>query len=261
MKKSNVLVEVKDLKKNFLVGEQEIKVLRGISLTVKRGEFAILFGPSGCGKSTLIHTILGMEKPTSGQVMVEGRDLYGMSEDDITRYRKNNIGIVFQESIWIKSLNVIENVSLPNRLNGMDKDKARSLAMDLLKKVELEDWANYHPSELSSGQQQRVSLARALSTDPVMIVADEPTGNLDTVSGDVLMSLLKSLSSQEKKTILMITHDLEYLKYADRLFHIIDGLLVKESDGRQALRLLKEIGSKKGRRKGITIRDKNYLNK
>lgn len=249
------------MKKNFTVGKQEIEVLKGIDLTINKGDFAILFGPSGCGKSTLVHTILGMEKPTGGKIIIEGKDLYGMDEDNITRYRKTKIGIVFQESIWVKSLNVIENISLPNRLKGMDKEKAEKMGMDLLKKVKLEDWAYYHPNELSSGQQQRVSLSRALSVDPLLIVADEPTGNLDTVSGDALMGLLKSLSKDEGKTILMITHDLEYLKYANRLFHIIDGLLAEESDGKNAEELVKKMGTKKGKRKGVTVRDKNYLTK
>lgn len=252
-------IEVRNATKDFIVGSQTINVLKGISLKIKAGDFAIIFGPSGCGKSTLLHAILGMEAPTTGEVLLDGQSLYEMSEDDMVRFRKARIGVVFQQSIWIKSLNVIENVSLPNRLKGMDVDEAETLAMETLKKVKLEDWAHHHPSELSSGQQQRISLARALTIDPLVIVADEPTGNLDTVSSDELMDLLLDLSQNQGKTVLMVTHDLEYLKYASKLFHIIDGLLVEEFDSKGAEKLSKAMKSKKGARSNLTVADGDFL--
>lgn len=257
-RKGEMIVKVVDMKKNFLVGDQTIEVLKGVSMEVYKGDFVIIFGPSGCGKSTLLHTILGMEPPTEGKVYVEGTDFYAKGENGIAKYRKSNIGVVFQESIWIKSLNVIDNVAFPNRLKGISEEKANAVAIENLKKFKLEDWAHYHPNELSSGQQQRVSLARALSIDPLMIVADEPTGNLDTVTGDALMDSLLELSNQGK-TIMMVTHDLEYLKYANKLIHVVDGLIAEEYDGKGAAKLSLKLRSKKGKRGKTTVNDENYL--
>ena len=257
--KNEPILKVENIKKNFFVGGQDLPVLKGISLQVNRGDFAIIFGPSGCGKLTLLHSILGMEPPTSGKVWIDGVSLYDMSEDDIVRHRKKRIGIVFQQSIWIKSLTVLENVSVPNRLKGMSKEDAEKFALETLKIVKLEDWAHHHPSELSSGQQQKVSLSRALTIDPLVIVADEPTGNLDTVSGDELMNLVLDLNKNKGKTVLMVTHDLEYLKYANKLFHIIDGELVEEIDGKGAQKLAEKLKTKKGLRTKTTVRDKNFL--
>lgn len=250
-------LKVENVKKSFLIGSQMIEVLKGVSLEMSYGDFGIIFGPSGCGKSTLLHTILGMERPSEGKVYVDGEDLYAMDEDGIVTNRKDKIGVVFQQSIWIKSLNVLENVSFPNRLSGMTKEEAEARAMEILKEVKLDAWSSHRPSELSSGQQQRVSLARALTTDPVMIVADEPTGNLDTASGDELMDMLADLNKSKGKTVLMVTHDLEYLRYANRLYHIIDGLKVEESSGLKGKVKLSD--TKKGKRLDVNVRDKNYL--
>lgn len=254
-----VIIKVTDLKKTFRVGNQDIEVLRGISLSIDKGDFAIIFGPSGCGKSTLLHTILGMERPSGGRVELEGTSIYEMNEDEIATYRKTRIGVVFQQSIWIKSLNVLENVCIPSRLMGKGREEAEGLAMENLKTVKLEAWAGYHPSELSSGQQQRVSLARALTIDPIVIVADEPTGNLDTVSGDELMEHLAGLNKKQGKTVLMVTHDLEYLKYATKLFHIIDGRLVEEHDNKGATKLALSLRTKKGARGEKTVREEDFL--
>ena len=231
MKKINEhigLVEAVDIRKSFEVGSQIVEVLKGISVSIEKGDFAVIFGPSGCGKSTLLHTLLGLEKPSLGKVLIEGRDYYGMGEEEIVRYRKNNIGIVFQQPIWIKSLNVLENVCVPNRLRGLTLEESETKAMVALKKVKLEGWQGYHPNSLSSGQQQRVSLARALTIDPLILVADEPTGNLDTVSGDELMELLRSLNQDEGRTVVMVTHDLEYLSYANRAIQMFDGKVMQE---------------------------------
>lgn len=261
MKSENkeIILKTENVKMDFNVGGQIVSVLKGISLEIKKGDFAVIFGPSGCGKSTLLHCILGMEKPTSGKVIIDGSDLTTMTEDDIVTFRKTRIGIVFQQSIWIKSLNVVENVSFPNILKGMKVEEAQKLALENLKEVRLEDWADHHPSSLSSGQQQRVSLARALTLDPLIIVADEPTGNLDTVAGDELINLLVKLNQEEGKTIIMVTHDLEYLKFATKLFHIIDGLLVEEFGNKEAIKMSQQAKTKKGIRTAITVYDKNYL--
>lgn len=252
------LVLLEDLKKTFIVGSQNVEVLKGISMKVSKGGFAILFGPSGCGKSTLLHIMIGLEYATSGRVIFDGYDFSNMIEDEIVAFRKDNVGVVFQQSVWVKSLNVIDNVSMPNRLRGKSYEESEKKSLECLDKVGMRDWAYYHPSELSSGQQQRVALARALTTDPLVVVADEPTGNLDTVSGDELMKLLVDLN-KTGVTILMITHDLEYMVYASRLFHILDGLLVEELDKKGAIEMSKKIVSKKGIRGKLSVIDKNYL--
>ena len=257
--KREAIIEVKDVRKTFRVGNQDIEVLKGITLNINRGDFAIIFGPSGCGKSTLLHTILGMEKPSAGTVGLEGQSLYEINEDAMVSYRKTRIGVVFQQSIWIKSLTVLENVCVPGRLMGKTREEAEVLAMNNLKTLGLEAWANYFASELSSGQQQRVSLARALTIDPIVIVADEPTGNLDTVSGDQLMDLLSELNQKQGKTILMVTHDLEYLRYANKLFHIVDGKLVEEYDSKGIQKLSLTLRTKKGDRGEKTVRDADFL--
>jgi putative ABC transport system ATP-binding protein len=255
------LVVAKGIRKSFEVGNQIVEVLKGIDLHIDKGDFAIIFGPSGCGKSTLLHTLLGLEKPTDGVVTMEGSDYYAMNDDQIVTFRKNNIGIVFQQPIWIKSLNVLENVCVPNRLRGLTQEDAEEKAMVALRKVKLEGWQHYHPNSLSSGQQQRVSLARALTIDPLILVADEPTGNLDTVSGDELMELLRALNQDEGRTVVMVTHDLEYLRYATKLFHIVDGLLVEEFDQKGAKKLAVSLRNKKGERGRETVQDKDYLKK
>jgi putative ABC transport system ATP-binding protein len=253
------LVVAQGIRKSFDVGNQVVEVLKGIDLKINKGDFAIIFGPSGCGKSTLLHTLLGLEKPTDGKVIMEGKDYYGMGDDEIVTFRKNNIGIVFQQPIWIKSLNVMENVCVPNRLRGLTQEEAEEKAMASLRKVKLEGWHEYHPNSLSSGQQQRVSLARALTIDPLILVADEPTGNLDTVSGDELMELLRALNQDEGRTVVMVTHDLEYLRYATKLFHIIDGLLVEEIDEKGARELAGTLRNKKGKRGEETVQNSDYL--
>jgi len=225
--KRETIIKVTDLHKTFRVGNQDIEVLKGISLEIGRGDFAIIFGPSGCGKSTLLHTILGMEKPTSGQVELEKTSLYEMTEDEMVSYRKTRIGVVFQQSIWIKSLNVLENVCVPSRLMGREKAEAETLAMENLKTLSLDAWAGYYPTELSSGQQQRVSLARALTIDPIVIVADEPTGNIASVQANEIMEIFKKLH-EDGHTIIMITHEPDIARHAKRTIYIKDGVLIED---------------------------------
>jgi len=185
--KGKTIIQVKSVEKDFLVGEQKIKVLKGVSLSISEGDFVIIFGPSGCGKSTLLHGVLGLEPPTRGSILYKGKDLYSLGEDERVEYRKDNIGMIYQQSIWIKSLNVERNVSFPLDLYGIDALEVAKKASQVLKIVEMEEWKDHWPTELSSGQQQRVSAARALITDPTLIIADEPTGNLDSASGKELM--------------------------------------------------------------------------
>jgi len=231
--------------KAFPVGDQQVEVLKGIDIKVYPGEFIIIFGPSGCGKSTLLHCILGLEPPTKGKVLIEGKDFYLKNEDQRALYRKQQVGMVYQQPLWIRALTVFENVAFPLRLLGWEEKAIKKKAEATLELVGMLDWRDYLPTELSSGQQQKVSLARALVIDPILIAADEPTGNLDTVSGQELMETFLRLN-QAGKTILMITHDLEYLKYATRIFHMIDGRIVRDYQRQRKKNLGQKINGKRG---------------
>lgn len=209
--------------KAFDIGTQMVLVLKGVTFSVTRGDFAVLFGSSGCGKSTLLHILLGLEPPTKGTITFLGENIYdGRTEDDRAQFRKHHIGMVYQQSNWVKSLSVLENVAFPLMLLGNDKTASLEKAYETLKLMKMENWANYHPMELSGGQQQRVSVARAIITDPEVLVADEPTGNLDYEAGQNLMYLLNDLNNMGK-TIIMVTHDLEYIRYSKTALNMRDG--------------------------------------
>lgn len=260
MKKT--LIKAIGLKKTFLVGEQEIEVLRGIDLEINSGDFVIIFGPSGCGKSTMLHSLLGLEPPSGGQILVEDEEFYKNDEDGRARYRKHHIGMIYQQPLWIRSLNVFDNVAMPLRLLGLEEDEVAKKVKQNLDMVGMNDWAKYMPMELSSGQQQKVSLARALTINPVVIAADEPTGNLDTISGETLMETFLDLNKQGR-TIMMITHDLEYLKYATKIIHMVDGLIVKILQRKQS-DALKAVNGKRGQngqsaQEVTDVRDPNFL--
>jgi len=250
-KESSVVIKLEHVNKSFHVGEQDIPVLKDISVSIDKGAFAVLFGPSGCGKSTTLHVILGLEHPNSGDVSILGNQLYkGTTEDDRAEFRKNNIGTVYQQSNWIKSFTVLENVMFPLLLLGYPKDKAMNKALDSLVQVGMQDWKDYIPSELSGGQQQRIDIARALVNDPTIIVADEPTGNLDFESGQKIMQLLKGLSTDMGKTILMVTHDLEYLVNATKVIKMFDGAIVEvKNSGEDESKILTGVGYKRGVKK------------
>lgn len=226
---SSTVLETINLKKSFMVGENLVPVLKGINVKILNGDFIMIVGPSGSGKSTLLHTFLGLEAPSEGTTKFLNFDLYALNDDDRAEFRKKHIGIIYQQSYWIKSLNVLENVAFPLYLNGVDQVEAQNRAVEELKKVGMENWATYSPTELSSGQQQKVGLARSLITNPLVIIADEPTGNLDTKSGEALMTTLQTLNKTAGKTVLMVTHDVEYVAYAGRAIEIVDGLINKEA--------------------------------
>ncbi|MBI3887795.1 ABC transporter ATP-binding protein [Candidatus Microgenomates bacterium] len=258
-----LIFETIDLRKRFHVGDTEIEVLKGLNLKIEKGEFVIIFGPSGCGKSTLLHCLLGLEEPTSGKILVEGKDYYEGDEDSRALYRRHKVGTIYQQSLWINACTVLENVAFPLHLLDMSAEEIEKKAMDKLALVGMDKWATYTPTELSSGQQQKINLARALTIDPIMIIADEPTGNLDTMSGQELIDTFLKLGEDEK-TIIMVTHDLEYLKYATHVFHMIDGEVVEEIKrdnsgvSKQVISGKKEIG---GSGLGSNVRDKDFLKK
>ncbi len=259
-KSGKAYIQTQDLQKSFSIKNGEVKVLKGINLTIREGEFVIIFGPSGCGKSTLLHTLLGLEKPTDGQVLVDGKNYYDLDEDERAMYRRYHYGIIYQQPLWISSLSVRENVSFILHLTNYDEKGMDQKVHEILTTVGMEDWADYRPSELSSGQQQKISLARAMTLDPLLLVADEPTGNLDTVSGQELIETFKKISDQGR-TIIMVTHDLEYLKYGTHLVHMVDGEIVEEIYQDQ-VKKLSRIRGKRGENTSAdasNVRDKEFL--
>lgn len=240
------IISVDNVSKSFNTGIIDVQVLKNISLDVQKGTFMIIFGPSGCGKSTLLHIILGLEKPSKGSVYFLGSDLYSSStEDSRSEFRKNHIGMVYQQPNWLKSLTVLENIAFSLILRGIGKKESLSKAFQILKIIGMNDWAEYLPTELSSGQQQKIALARALVTDPEIIIADEPTGNLDYEAGQELMEYMSKLR-KEGRTILMVTHDLEYLVYATSAIEMLDGKIIGYYSDKNKGSLMKKIISKRG---------------
>ncbi|MDQ3008170.1 MAG: ABC transporter ATP-binding protein [bacterium] len=243
----NNAVKSDTLNKYFNVGDQEIHVLKDISVEIQEGEFCIIVGPSGCGKSTLLHIILGLEAPTSGSLTFLGTNLYESStEDDRSDFRKQHIGMIYQQPNWVKSMSVVENVAFPLLMIGQPRQLALESARKQLENVNLLEWQDYIPTELSSGQQQRVALARGLANDPQVIIADEPTGNLDFESGQMMMELLARLNTENKKTVIMVTHDLEYLTFGTKAIRMLDGAVTKVYDKKSISTLMKEVKSKRG---------------
>lgn len=243
----NKAIIVKEVSKSFHVGTQDVQILKNISFEINEGDFVIIFGPSGCGKSTLLHGLLGLEAPTSGLIELLGRNLYSLnSEDERSDFRKNHIGMVYQQPNWVKSLTVLENLTFPLLLRGEENNTAIEKARTLLKSVDLVEWLDYIPTELSSGQQQRIALVRALVTNPEIIIADEPTGNLDYESGQALMELLRKLNEESNKTIVMVTHDLEYLKFAKTAIKMFDGTVEGIFSEKDKSALMRSIRSKRG---------------
>ncbi|MFA6518626.1 MAG: ABC transporter ATP-binding protein [Candidatus Shapirobacteria bacterium] len=231
---NKTVIQIQNLSKSFPVGNQKVPVLKNLNFGIESGDFCIIVGPSGCGKSTLLHTILGLEKPTWGTCHLLSQDLYhDMDEDQISEFRKNHIGMIYQQPNWIKSLTVLENVAFPLVLMGKPHSENLINANNLLTAIKMDPWASYLPTQLSSGQQQKVSLVRALISNPEIIIADEPTGNLDFESGQELMQLLVDLNHQKGKTILMVTHDLEYLKFAKTILKMFDGNIVSKYKQKQ----------------------------
>ncbi|NCU41762.1 MAG: ABC transporter ATP-binding protein [Candidatus Moranbacteria bacterium] len=221
-------IRIENLHKAFRVGEQTLPVLRGLDFSIHCGDFFVILGPSGCGKSTLLHSLIGLEEPTEGRISFFGDNLYeGKNEDDRAVMRKQMVGMVYQQPNWIRSLNVIENVAFPLILLGREKEDALEKAHEVLGDVGMQNWAYHRPTELSSGQQQRVALSRALIHNPEVIIADEPTGNLDYQSGKAVMELLSHINKTKGQMIVMVTHDLEYLPYAKRILSMFDGKIVR----------------------------------
>ena len=218
-----VVIKLDHVDKIFGEGQNKNHVLKDINLNIYAGEFAIIYGPSGSGKSTILHSILGLEKPTKGRVLLRGQDLYQMKADELASYRRQKIGMVFQQSNWIKALKVWENIAYPLWLAGKTEEESKMQALSLLEEVGSINWAYQKATELSGGQQQRVSLARALAADQNIIIADEPTGNLDTKNSAEILKLFCRLNRVHNKVIVMVTHETNYLPLCNRRIMIVDG--------------------------------------
>lgn len=222
------ILEVKDLRKIYGKGETLVKALDGVSFSVEKGEFLAVVGTSGSGKSTLLHMMGGLDIPTGGKVLIDGKDLSSMKEEELTIFRRRNIGFVFQSYNLVPMLNVMENITLPLGLDGKKTD--REYLENVIRMLGLEKKKNSLPSQLSGGQQQRVAIARALAAKPAILLADEPTGNLDSRTSQDVLSLLRITCQQFHQTMVMITHNEEIAQTADRILRIEDGKLVKGSD-------------------------------
>ena len=225
-----MLIETYDLTKIYSGGENEVRALDGVSLGVDRGEFVAVVGSSGSGKSTLLHLLGGLDIPTSGKVIIDGTDIYTLAPDDLTVFRRRSIGFVFQKYNLIPELNVYENITLPLGLDGRDAHPDE--VAELLNILGIEDKKRSLPSKLSGGQQQRVAIARALITKPHIILADEPTGNLDSQAGGDVMRALISLNERYKQTIILITHNNELARMTPRIVRIEDGRIADDSGRR-----------------------------
>ena len=222
------LIELKGINKAYKNGDQELRVLKDINLEVEEGEFVAIMGPSGSGKSTLMNVIGLLDRPTSGEYFLEGQEVGNLSEKKLARVRNEQIGFVFQQFFLLSKLNAFQNVELPLIYAGVHPAKRKEIAEQYLEKVELGSRMHHLPSELSGGQKQRVAIARALVNQPAIVLADEPTGALDTKTGEQIMDLLTKLN-QEGKTIIMVTHEPEIAAFANRRIVIRDGVISSDS--------------------------------
>ncbi len=223
------IIQTENLTKIYGTGETAVTALDHVNLSVDEGEFVAVMGPSGCGKSTLLHLIGGLDRPTAGRVLLDGTDIAQLDDDRVTTLRRRRIGFVFQFYNLIPVLTALENAALPLTLDGVKPDEARERAAEWLRRLGLEDRMGNRPDQLSGGQQQRVAIARALVAEPALILADEPTGNLDSRAGDEIAGLLKRISAEWQRTILMVTHDPRIAAYSDRIVFLKDGKVVDET--------------------------------
>lgn len=223
-----VVLKTDNLKKFYGNDENQVKALNGVSLSIEQGEFIAIVGTSGSGKSTLLHMLGGLDRPTSGKVFVDDKDIFTLKDEALTIFRRRRIGFVFQAFNLVPVLNVYENIVLPIELDGNEVDEA--YVEQIIEVLGLKEKKNSMPSQLSGGQQQRVAIARALASKPTILLADEPTGNLDSKTSQDVLSLLKITGQKFGQTIVMITHNEEIAQMADRIIHIEDGLIVKAGE-------------------------------
>jgi len=238
------IIKTKDLKIIYNLGKtSEVRALDGVDVEIFPQEYVIFLGPSGCGKSTLLYAILGLRKPTYGEIYINGKPISSFNEKELDKHRRSSIGIIFQAYYLIPTLSVIDNVVLPQVFQGKNIRQRKEKARHLLARFGIENQAQKHPNVLSGGQRQRAAISRALINDPMMIFADEPVGNLDTDSAWIVMEHLKKINEEDKKTILLVTHDPRYAHYAHRVYHMSDGKIVREIKN-PSRRQIKPMGDK-----------------
>ncbi len=235
--KPKTFVCVKDLHKEFEMGATVVRALDGVSLEIKRASFTVIMGPSGSGKSTLLYLIGGLDWPTSGSILVDGEEIQKLDENSLAVFRRRKVGFIFQSFNLIASMAAEENVSFPLRFSGVIPSERKTRSQALLDRVGLADRMTHKPTELSGGQQQRVAVARALINDPPLILADEPTGNLDSFSGISIMQLLSDLH-KSGKTVIVVTHDPRMLQFATDTIFLLDGRTVTEAEYKKATDML-----------------------
>lgn len=223
-----MLLEAKDLKKSYTRGHQSVEALKGVSLQVERGQFVSIMGPSGSGKSTFLHLVGGLDRASAGEVKLNGEAIQNLSDNELSAFRRRKLGFIFQFFNLLPTLSALENVALPRLLDGEPLKAVEPKAKELLEMMGLGSRMDHRPDQLSGGEMQRVAIARALVTDPLLILADEPTGNLDSKTGESVLTLLSQMAKERGHTILMVTHDANAASYGTRLVKLRDGLL--ESD-------------------------------
>ena len=221
------VIEVRDLYKLYRVGDEIVRALDGVNFDICEGEFCAIVGTSGSGKSTLLNMLAGLEKPTKGSVVIAGQHIETLNEDQLVRFRRDHVGFIFQSFHLLGTMNAVENVALPLSFRGIPKDIRLKKADKMLDLVNLKKHKKHLPNQMSGGQQQRVGVARALVVDPKIIFADEPTGNLAAHTSEEVMELMQKVVREQKKTLVMVTHDQHLAAYADRIFHIRDGKILK----------------------------------
>lgn len=226
------VIRVKDLYKVYRMGEEKVYALNGVSFEIHKGEFCAITGPSGSGKSTLLNMLAGLEHPTKGEIVIAGKHIEKLNEKQLVTFRRERVGFIFQSYNLIGTMDAVENVALPLMFRGIPKKERMAKADKMLDLVGLSKHKDHRPNEMSGGQQQRVGVARALVLDPEIIFADEPTGNLDSNTSAEVMRLMQKVVRERNQTLVMVTHDNHLASFADRIFHIIDGKIVKIEDNR-----------------------------
>lgn len=217
------IIKATDVKKTFTIGKMNVDILKGVSVEIEKGEFVAIIGESGSGKSTFLNILGGLMPPSSGDIFIENEKINGLSENNLALFRRHNIGFVFQSYNLIPQLTALENVEMPLIFSGISKKERKNRAFEMLKKVGLEERAHHKPSELSGGQQQRVSIARALVNYPKIVLADEPTGNLDSKNGTEILNILKELNETTGQTFVIVTHSSQVYDYANKIIKVVDG--------------------------------------
>lgn len=231
----NPVITIKNLYKIYKVGSNKIRALNGVDFTVYEGEFCAIVGTSGSGKSTLLNMMAGLEKPTKGEIVIAGHHIEKLNENKLVQFRRKNVGFIFQSFNLLGTMNALENVALPLSFRGMPKELRLKKAMKMLRLVGLKEHAMHKPNQMSGGQQQRVGMARALVVNPKIMFADEPTGNLDSKTSKEMMDLMRRVVNEQKKTLVMVTHDDSLAAIADKIIRIMDGKIISIEDKRRML--------------------------